>query len=286
MNILNKQVKHNSFGEGKVVEFTDSYIEVSFSSGNKKFVFPDALGTHLILVDEQTANRVDSIKQEIEKEREEQRIQEYEEQERMLQREKLIKKHKLSPVSQAAFWITAEEEETVFSDWKVFTGTKKSGPNAGEPNKLIRLHQNSACLITARESDEPEEDRRILGVFMVEENFVGKLCEDGYIPAHSVFRIRLTKEESQKMRFWTYYVNERYPLNMTWNSGRTRYFDNIWMAQILREILSLKANSPDLKIVQDFFEHFCQMNQLVVKDIPAPNGTLVRIAEEEKKVAK
>ncbi len=108
---------------------------------------------------------------------------------------------------------------------------------------MVRLHQNSGCLITAREADVPEQERRILGVFMVEENFIGKLCEDGYIPAHSRFRLRLSEEESEKLRFGPTTAISVTPTNTTWNSGRHRYFDNIWMAQILRDIAALKKDA-------------------------------------------
>ena len=78
----------------------------------------------------------------------------------------------------------------------MFTGVCKSGANKGKPNRLARLYPNSACVITQRERDLPEQTRRVVGVFMVAEDFVGKLCDDGYIPAHSHYRIRLS-EESQ-----------------------------------------------------------------------------------------
>ena len=111
---------------------------------------------------------------------------------------------------------------------------------------------------------------------MVDEFFVGKLCEDGLIPAHSKYRLRLSEEESRRLLFWNYYVNERYPNNMTWNSGRHRYFDNVWMAQILRDLAALKSESEDLELLTDFFEHFCIMNRLEEAELPLANGALVR----------
>lgn len=292
MNLVNKQVTHTHFGKGSVVKYNDSYIEVCFSSGTKKFVFPDALETYLMLVDEKTADLVNSMKEKIEKERKKKELElqrkrtiEYEKRQRLLERKKLIKNHKLYNVSQVAFWCDKEEEDKVFTEWKIFIGVKKSGVNKGKPNKLIRVHPNSACIITSRAPDMPEKDRRILGVFMVDETFIGKLCEDGYIPAHSKYRLRLSEEESKKMLFWKYYINERYPNNMTWNSGRTRYFDNLWMAQILQDIISLKEKSNELEFVQQFFEHFCQMNRLAYEDLPQPHGALVHIKETKNKQA-
>ncbi len=283
MELLNEQVTHKSFGEGNVVGYDDSFVEVQFSLGNKKFVFPDVFGTHLILVDPKLAERVEKMKRDVQAERLEQsaeeervRVMEEAERQRLLEREKLIQNHKLSPVSQAAFWCDQDEAETVFTEWRIFTGLKKSGKSEGTPNKLVRLAHNSCCLITAREPDMKEEDRYILGLFMVDESFIGKLCEDGYIPAHQQYRLRLSDQESRKLLFWNYYLNERYPTSMTWNSGGHRYFDNIWMAQILQDIVALKKGTEDLKLAENFLKHFCQMNRLVEADLPKPNGALLR----------
>ncbi|MDI9485191.1 MAG: malate synthase [Bacillota bacterium] len=283
MDLMNEQVTHRSFGTGSVVAFNEEYVEVRFPAGVKKFVFPDVFGTYLTLADPMIAKKIEVLKKEVERERhkeeaelEKQRAREEAERQRMLEREKLLKSHKLSPASQVAFWCDPEEQEQIFSEWRVFTGVRKSGAQKGKPNRLVRLHQNSCCLITAREPDEPEQDRRIAGLFMVGEFFVGKLCEDGLIPAHGTYRLRLSEEESRKLLFWNYYFNERYPNNMTWNSGRYRYFDNVWMAQILKDLVELKEGSDGLQQTTEFFEHFCAMNHIDAAKLPPANGALVR----------
>lgn len=284
MDLLNEQVKHEMFGKGSVVGCTDLYIEVDFPEGRKKFVFPDALGEHLVLANQKIAARVASLKKKVLKVRkkeqlqlEKKRIQDYEKQQRLLERERLMRNHRLTPVSQAVFWVDGQEQDRVFADWRIFTSVRKSGALEGKPNRLVRLHQNSGCLITAREAGQRERKRRILGVFMVEENFIGKLCEDGYIPAHSKFRVRLSPEESEQMLFWNYYFNRRYPSNMTWNSGRHRYFDNVWMAQILNDLARLKKGTPEEQLMQDFLEHFVYLNQLDLAELPVPDGALIRL---------
>ena len=284
MNLINKKVTHKRFGMGSIVKQNDSSIEIHFESENKKFVFPDVFGKHLTLHDKSVANSFEKILQEKEMERKEEEWKR--EEERKLQRknqelrlghEKLMKNHKLHPESQMVFWCDTEEQNSSFSEWKVFSGVIKSGNNKGKPNKPIRLHQNSAVLLTAIDSSMPEKDRRILGVYMVNEDFIGKLCEDGYIPAHSKYRLQLTEQESDQMLFWKYYVNEKFPNKMTWNTGKYRYFDNSWMAQILRDIVSMKSDSEERELAQQFFEHFCKMNQITDQDLPKPNGALMRI---------
>jgi len=283
MNLINKQVTHKSFGKGKIINQTDSSVEINYPSGNKQFIFPDAFGTYLKLVDQNAADSVDKILQEREKERnqaeqeiENEKALQYKLQQSHLQREKILKNLKIHPSSQAAFWCEEEDKERVFTEWSIFTGVTKSGANEGQPNRPIRLHQNSACLLTERDQNMPEQDRFILGVYMVNETFIGRMCEDGYIPAHSEYRLRLSEEESKKILFWNYYINEKYPNNMTWNTGKYRYFENIWMAQILKDIVAMKKEPKEREFAQRFLEYFCQMNQIVERELPKPDGVLMR----------
>ncbi|WP_099355611.1 malate synthase [Fredinandcohnia onubensis] len=283
MNLINKKVTHKRFGMGSIVEHNDSSIEIHFESENKKFVFPDVFEKHLKMHDQSIANSLEKMIQEKEMERKEEESKKEEErklhrkkQELRLEYEKLMKNHKLHPESQMVFWCDPEEQNRSLSEWKVFSGEIKSGTNKGKPNKPIRLHQNSAVLLTEIDDSKPEKDRRILGVYMVKEGFIGKLCEDGYIPAHSTYRIELTEQESEQMLFWKYYVNEKHPHKMTWNTGKYRYFDNLWMAQILLDIVSLKSDPKERELAQQFFEHFCKMNQLTEQELQKPNGALMR----------
>lgn len=284
MNLIDKQVMHKEFGLGTVVACSDSIIEINFSDTNKKFVFPNAFGTYLSLMDKEAAHSVAVIKEKTEEKRRQQELEL--EKERTLKRKKqkqltLQKKFqnnlKISPRSQVVFWCEESELDTVFSQWKISTGVIKSGVNKGMPKRPSRLLQNSACILTTRNSDQPEKSRTIQGVYMVNKNFIGRLCEDGYVPAHSKYRFRLSPQESRNMLFWNYSVNKKYPQNMTWNTGRFRYFDNEWMAQILRDILSLKRETQEEKLVRQFYDYFCELNQIDQNTLPKPNGSLKRI---------
>lgn len=283
MNLVNKVVTHESFGKGNVIKCSDSYIKIHFQTGDKRFVFPDAFKKYLTLMDQKAANSVKVKIQKKEKERQEKALKLKEEKalqakrQSLLKRRESIKQLKAHPRLQSAFRCKDEEVEELFTEWHVFTGVIKSGQKKGQPRKLARINYNSGCLLTVRDNDELEEDRRILGIFMVDENFDGGLCNDGYIPAHPEYRIQLSEDESKKMLFWNYYINKRYPNKMVWNSGRQRYFDNIWMGQILRDIVSIKKNPQEQEYAQRFFKYFCQINGIEKKELPKPNGALMRI---------
>lgn len=283
MNLIDKKVTHRRFGKGNIVKQNDRFIVINFTTESKKFLFPDAFGKYLKLHDEEAANSVKKVlkKKEIIRQKEEQKKEEelklrQKEYQRRLEHERLMKNHKLHPASQMVYWCDTEDQSRALEEWKVFTGEIKSGKNKGKPNKPSRLHKNSACLLTARDSNKPEEERRILGVYMVEENFIGKLCEDGDIPAHSEYRLKLTDEESNQMLFWNYYFNEKTPEKITWKTGKYRYFDNTFMAQILLDIISLKSDPKEKELAQSFFEYFCKMNNILEEEVPKPNGVLMR----------
>lgn len=286
MNLVNKKVVHGTFGKGNIISCDEDYVEIDFESGTKKFVFPDVFGKYMTIADEKASELVkkEIKKSEAESEKEALKIKE----ENMLARErrqalaqkKGIQSGKANPELQSVFWCDSEEEEEIFTRWSVFVGEIKSGAKKGEPRRLARMNHKSACLITKRDSDMEEEDRQILGVFMAGENFNGKLNEDGYIAAHPQYRLRLSEEESQKMLFWNYYKDKKFPARMTWNSGKQRYFDNLWMAQVLQEIVSLRAETEGQEEVQLFFEYFCKTNRINRDELPKPSGSLVQTDEE------
>ncbi|CAM5188833.1 Malate synthase OS=Lysinibacillus sphaericus OX=1421 GN=LS41612_03230 PE=4 SV=1 [Lysinibacillus sphaericus] len=284
MNLINKKVTHKRFGMGSIVKHNESIIEIHFATENKMFVFPDVFGKYLKLHDKSDAQLIEKIiqKKEIERKEEEMRKEEEKKLQRRnqklrLEHEKLMKHHKLHPESQMVFKCDTEEQTSSLLEWKVFSGAIKSGNNKGKPNKPNRMHQNSAVLLTALDSGMSEKDRRILGVYMVNEDFIGMLCEDGNIPANSKYRLQLTEQESNQLLFWKYYIDKKYPNKMTWNTGKYRYFDNLWMAQILLDIVSLKSEPTEREFAQQFLKHFCKMNQITVHDLPKPNGALLRI---------
>ena len=54
LNIVNKQIKHTVFGEGKVISQSESKLSIEFSEkyGTKGFVYPDAFEKYLKLADD------------------------------------------------------------------------------------------------------------------------------------------------------------------------------------------------------------------------------------------
>ena len=56
MDLVNKKVTHKIFGKGRIIKYDDSYVDIDFPAGNKKFVFPDAFGKYLTVIDQEQLN--------------------------------------------------------------------------------------------------------------------------------------------------------------------------------------------------------------------------------------
>lgn len=277
MNLINEKITHEVFGKGKIIDHDETFITVDFEDDTKKFVYPDALGKFIKLKDRDVAESMKDIltKEKAEKELEQQKLdEEQRKQAEIAYRRNKLKDIKIHESSQVVFWIEEEEVDAIFTDWQVSTGTIQSGKNEGQPNKVARLRPNSAVLLTVRASDEEEVDRKIIGLYMVNETFSGELNDEGMITAHENYRITLTKEESDKMLFWNYYINKNYPHRTTWNSGRYRYYDNVMTAQILTDLISLKTDENEKELAERFLAYFNEMNLLDDTEIPKPNGAL------------
>lgn len=283
LNLVDKKVTHKVFGEGKVLSQNGDVVEIGFNTENKKFIYPDAFDKYLVVHDAMSANvlkkiiRIQNEKLEAHHlQQEEHRVLQREKQKLRMEYDRITNNHKLHDESQMVFWCTEEEAENALKEWTVFTGMTKSGANKGKINKATRLHRNSAVVITGRDGLALEQNRHVLGVYMVEGTFVGKRCEDGNIKAHTKYKLSLTKEESEQLLFWKYYSNKKTPDKITWNTGKYRYFDNEWMAQLLVDIVAIKTDVSEKQIAQQFLSYFCKMNQITLQDLQLPNGSLLR----------
>ena len=279
MNLIDETVTHKVFGEGQIVEQDDKTITVDFEEDVKKFVYPDAFKTFIMLQDRDLSERLEETLTKMraeEKIREKKKAKEREQKIIQQQLRARLKNENVHESSQIVFWLNEEDDEKVFEDWSVFTGTVQSGKKKGEPNRAARLRPNSMVVLTKRDAKEQEADRKIVGMFMVSETFIGSANEDGFIPSHELFKIELTEEESEKMHFWNYYMNPRSPKRMAWNSGRYRYFDNIWGAQILRDVLKMRQGEEEQERLDAFLDYYCHLNVLNRETIPVANGSLLQ----------
>lgn len=256
MDIVNKNVRHKIYGKGKICEQKDNIITVSFDSTLRKFIFPDAFREYLSMTEKKSSQYIDGLLEEIDEAVKSQIEKEIREAEKM----KLLRNLPQNENSQAAFGFFRNDRQVATKDWYVSTGKFQSGYNRGQPRKPLRIYPNSACLLTFREKNEPEENRYIWGAFMVREDFIGSECTDGIIHAHEKYRIIL--DEQEKLLFWKYLENETKSQSIKWGSVEFKYFSNMTMAHILHDILLIKRGTEKQQLCEEFVDYFCKLNKI------------------------
>lgn len=253
MNIKGQAIKHKTFGSGVVTALTAKTITVCFPEGEKKFIYPDAFGEYLVLRDKNMQRHITAqiVKKEAEINR--QRQVKQAEQER---RQKLLN-FSITANSHAVFDIISEEVEHVCKTSIVSTGRYLSGHSKGQPRIAERLKPNSMCLLTERRRGQPEQERRIIGAFMVREDFFGEDVRDGLIEGHPKYQIHLPSENI--LLFWEHFGEDTTP---RWGNTAFKYCSGTVMNHILSEMSQLLVNTDQQESALAFYRYFCKMNHL------------------------
>lgn len=250
MQLIGQAIRHETFGKGVVTDCGEHTLTVCFSSGDKRFLYPDAFEKrHLVLRDTAMQDHIQGLLDRRDAQRTARRQAQQEEQERRAALQRL----KLTRNSQAAFNILQAQMEDLIQTWTVSSGTYLSGPSKGEPRVPDRMKPNSLCLLTQRPQGGSEGDRRIIGGFMVREDFFGNACLDGMIQAHPEHRILLPRE-CQPL-FWPYFSAA--PEKQRWGNMALKYFAIETAEQIL---FDLKARGPEE--ADRLYRYFCVLNRL------------------------
>lgn len=254
MQLIGQPIKHDTFGKGIVTGWDDTTVTVCFSTGEKKFVYPDAFSGFLHLKNDAIQREVQTLlaKREAAKNAERQAIQE------LQGRNALLQNLKISPQSQAVFNIRPGQCGELFSAWSVSTGCYASGSSKGSPRVPDRLKPNSMCLLTERAAKQPERERRIIGAFMVEEDFLGSYCRDGVIHAHPIYRLQLRPEH--QLPFWPYVAQD--PEKQRWGNTAMKYMTNKTGERILFDIAERLLCDGSRQCAESFYQYYCKRNHL------------------------
>lgn len=259
MQLIGQPIKHGTFGNGIVTGWNETTITICFSVGEKKFIYPDAFSRFLHLKNAAMQKTVQELlnKREATKNAERQTFQ------KLRERNQLLQDLKISPQSQAVFNIKPDQYEELFSTWSVSTGCYVSGYSKGEPRIPERLKPNSMCLLTECAAEQPEKERRIIGAFIVEEDFLGSNCRDGIIHAHPMYRLQL--RPADQIPFWPYVVQE--PKKQRWGSTALKYMTNKTGERILFDIKAQLLCDESQECAENFYQYYCKRNRLQPKQI-------------------
>ncbi len=258
MDIVNKVVRHDTYGKGKICEVKDDIITIQFDSTEKSFIYPDAFKEHLFLTEKKSKQYIEKILEEMEMEKQLQLKKEILEAEKR----KLFRTLPLNDNAQAAFAFIHNDKQKAAESGCVSVGNFRSGYNRGNPRIPARIYPNSACLLTFREKKDPEEARYIWGAFMAHDDFIGSECTDGIVPAHKKYRIVLDENERKEFLFWKYFPNDSKNKSLRWGSVEFKYFSNMTMSHILHDIIKAKRGTAEQQLCEEFFEYFCELNKI------------------------
>lgn len=257
--LLGQPVKHNSFGKGIITDISGEIVTVHFEQGEKRFLYPEAFSHFLTLKDAEKQKEINAKYNGKLHAEEAERKKECEKQERRRQ----IRTMKITPNAQAAFHIAQNDAKRIVECGSVSTGCYLSGYSKGEPRIPNRLKPNSVCLLTGLPEDREEKDRRILGAFIVKDDFWGEQCRDGIVTGHDKYRIYVPS--NLVLSYWDYFEHGgKIP---RWGNVAFKYFPNITMQKILIDMIKLFAGTQQESVVNEFYQYFCKLNRLPMEQM-------------------
>ena len=252
MQIIGEKVQHTVFGIGEITAKQNATMTVSFPSGDKMFLYPDAFTNFLVLVDQDKQKEIlDAIEVRDEKEHQKEMIAQ-----EKWRKEVNLRNMRISVKSQAVFDVKLQDIPELFESWSVSTGVYASGYSKGEPRIPDRMKPNSACLITVRPQGGAEADREILGIFMAEDTFEGKDCDDGLIHAHPEYRLQL----KEPVKFWPYVTDQEN--KKKWGNTTLKYMANTIVEKILSDVRKALRPTEQRELAEEFYQYYCRLNRL------------------------
>jgi hypothetical protein len=165
-------------------------------------------------------------------------------------------------------------ESMMLRDWRASAGFFTSGEKRGEPMKLRNINKNSLAVLSTKLPKEPESDRLVYAVFLIDEYDEGTDTEEAYVLNHSQYK--LSFNENERLLFWDYHANDNNPSRRVWSSGLFRYIGDDESVQILRDAVKIKKGTPDETLAKRFLDYYCRVNGIDEKRIGEPYGALKR----------
>jgi len=253
MDIKGQAIRHKTFGSGVITASASDTITVKFSVGEKKFVYPEVFKEYLVFQNQKLQQSITALI--AEKQALAERQSQMEQMER--ERQRKLRSFTVTPNSHAVFDVPPEQAAQVCASFTVSTGRYLSGYSKGKPRLAERLKPNSACLLTERPSGESEQARKIIGAFMVREDYFGEDSDTGMIEGHPEYRMIVPAGDT--LLFWEFFSRDA---AARWGSIPFRYCSAATMNQILAEMADMLADTDQRESALAFYRYFCITNHL------------------------
>lgn len=165
-------------------------------------------------------------------------------------------------------------ENKLLSQWQAFPDVSFAEGKGKKVKSLKNVNQGSLVLLSTILPNEKERDRIIFGVYLLQEEYELDYNTKGYLGADEKYKIELSIEEAKKIKFWDYYFNPKNPEKIVNNGTTYRYFDDVQASQVLKAINELKKGTPDEEVSKATLQRYCDIKNIDVNSIVAPNGAL------------
>lgn len=150
-------------------------------------------------------------------------------------------------------------ESRLLRDWVASAGRHQSEKRNDKPIKMTNARVNRLCVLTTKEASELEKERKIFGAFIISQVEVGDEKVEGNVHAHEQYRIDLTQEEANQVRFWSFHKNKSKPEIPFWGSGLIRYITDAQSINILKAMMEATQDSDKKAHIFDMIEYYCKV---------------------------
>lgn len=118
------------------------------------------------------------------------------------------------------------------------------------------LNMDSACILTMKENGMKESERKIVGICMVRDDFIGEYFINDILPTLEKYRIMLTK--SEPIYFWNMFPKEKRKEN--WGSKKMKCVSTTIVESILSRIFVMVEEDELKTQLIAFEEYFSERN--------------------------
>ncbi len=160
-------------------------------------------------------------------------------------------------------------ESIMLKNWEASAGWDNKGKRGDRPRKILGADIGSLAILTLVTPNSFENERRIFALFFIDDYEAGDDELEGYVSSNSKYRLHMTRKETNDMRFWDYYSNEK-SSDPRWSSGLFRYIDDESAAKILKQAMILKKSTQDEDLAKEMYERYCDLKFIDPNHILAP----------------
>ncbi len=161
-------------------------------------------------------------------------------------------------------------ESRLLIDYTIYAG--RTGHD--EP-KGWSLGSKKLVVLTTIKPGYGEIDRVIFGAFLVERAFDKTLEKEAHAVAYQEYRIALTEEESEQMKYWDYAPGDNGARPIQWTENLTRKRTDDECASILYDLVNIiknRNNKEESAKAEAFLNKYLELIHRTVEDIKPKNG--------------